>query len=106
MNKPAFSLKPKKKPDLSAADLAALERKAKVTAPPAAPATTEYPIYIPLVPPVRKPPARNTSLRLTDEQLALLTRVARGLPGIKSNQDLMIRILMPALERLAADLPG
>lgn len=93
MSKPAFAInrtKPTAQP-LSAADIAAADGRARVGLPGASDAP---------VPPARKALLRNTSLRLSDAQLDLLDRVYRVTPGCKSRQELIVSILVPALQRM------
>lgn len=99
MAKPAFSLS-RSKPALSAADIAAAEGRAvaEVVATPApvAPST----LTIPRPAPARKELLRNTSLRMSDAHLDMLERVFRVTPGCKSKQELLLSILVPALEKM------
>lgn len=94
MSKPAFAINRTKPstPPLSAADLAAADGRARVGLPGASAA--------PAAPPARKELLRNTSLRLSDAQLDLLDRVYRVTPGCKSRQELIVGILVPALQRM------
>lgn len=105
-----FALSRKPKPPIAAADVAAAENRAQAEVvsaepEPAAPVVAA-PMTLALVAPSgRREAMRNTSLRLTDGQLDLLDRVFARAAGVKSKQDLLIKLLLPALERLDRELP-